>query len=242
MKNRDVKKEVDTRGADSLSKPQLDVGFFTNNLEKVLAFWRDEIGLSPEEPVHFNDTLVQHRHALGDTVVKINAAKGGVATGVHTGYRELLIAREGVRDVQRLQDPDGNQITLVPPGHLGVRGIGVRLGVSDPVRQQRYYVHAMGLVEEEPGAFRSGDSLLLVEHDASAEAAGHWINAGFRYVTLHVKRVDASFHAIVKNGAAVGEEPYSIGKVARIGFIRDPHGNWIEVAQRAALAGPWWEE
>ena len=242
MKDGNVEGEAPARGPESLSKPQLDVGFFTNNLEAVLAFWRDEIGLSHEEPVHFNDTLVQYRHALGNTVVKINAAKGGVAAGVPTGYRELLIAREGVRGVQRMQDPDENRITLVPPGYLGVRGIGVRLGVTDLGRQRRYYVQAMGLVEEEPGAFRAGDSLFLVEQNASANAAGHWVNAGFRYVTLHVKRVDASFDAIVKNGAAVGEELYSIGKVARIGFIRDPDGNWIEVAQRAALAGPWWED
>ena len=242
MTDVNAEKEIPTRGPESLSKPQLDVGFFTNNLEPMLAFWRDEIGLASEEPVHFNDVLIQYRHALGDTVVKINASKDGVAEGVPSSYRELLIAREGLNQPQELKDPDGNRITLVPPGHLGVRGIGIRLGVSNPDSQKRFYVDAMGLIEEQSDSFRSGDSLLLVEQDATAQPAGHWMNAGFRYLTLHVKRVDASFKAIVDNGATVGEEPYSIGKVARISFVRDPEGNWIEVAQRAALAGPWWEE
>ena len=30
-----------------------------------------------------------------------------------------------------------------------------------------------------------------------------------------------------------------IGDIAKISFLKDPDGNWIEVAQRASLAGPW---
>jgi catechol 2,3-dioxygenase-like lactoylglutathione lyase family enzyme len=165
-----------------------------------------------------------------------------VTEGVPSGYRELLIAHAGLQSPRQLHDPDGNPITLVPPGQRGIHGIGIRLGVSDTARQRLFYTKAMGLIEEQPGAFRSGDSLLLVEQDTSARPTGHWMNAGFRYLTLHVKRVDASFEAMTADGAIVGERPYSIGKIARISFIRDPEGNWIEVAQRAALAGPWWDE
>jgi predicted enzyme related to lactoylglutathione lyase len=57
-----------------------------------------------------------------------------------------------------------------------------------------------------------------------------------------VMRVDDAFAAITAAGAEIGEAPYSIGRIARISFVRDPHGNWIEVAQRAALAGPWWDD
>ena len=45
MKDGNVEGEAPARGPESLSKPQLDVGFFTNNLEAVLAVWRDEIGV-----------------------------------------------------------------------------------------------------------------------------------------------------------------------------------------------------
>jgi lactoylglutathione lyase len=34
-----------------------------------------------------------------------------------------------------------------------------------------------------------------------------------------------------------GYAPVSLGKVARISFVRDPDGNWIELSQRASLTG-----
>jgi len=33
-------------------------------------------------------------------------------------------------------------------------------------------------------------------------------------------------------------EPFNMGKTARISFITDPDGNWIELSQRASLTGP----
>ena len=33
--------DIPARGPNALSKPQLDVGFFTNKLEPMLAFWRE---------------------------------------------------------------------------------------------------------------------------------------------------------------------------------------------------------
>jgi lactoylglutathione lyase len=32
--------------------------------------------------------------------------------------------------------------------------------------------------------------------------------------------------------------PITLGETARISFIRDPDGNWIELSQRASLVGP----
>jgi hypothetical protein len=32
-----------------------------------------------------------------------------------------------------LLDPDGNRVSLVPPGHDDVVGIGIRIAVADPV-------------------------------------------------------------------------------------------------------------
>lgn len=233
--------EPPLRGPASLSKPQLDVGYFTNHADAVLAFWRETVGLAGEPPVPFNDGLVQHRHALGGSVVKVNTGTGGVGEGVPTGYRELLVARPDLTAPERLHDPDGNPVTLVPAEHLGVRGIAVRLLVRDLARHRRFYTQVMGFAEEAPGHFRTGDSLLIVDEDPDVAPAGHWVNAGFRYVTLHVRRVDATFDAMTGDGATVGERPYAIERIAKISFVRDPDGNWIEVAQRASLAGPWWD-
>ncbi|MGE0485995.1 MAG: VOC family protein [Gammaproteobacteria bacterium] len=226
----------------ALSKPCFDIGYFTNDLEPMLAFWRVALGLAAEPPIAFNDGLTQYRHALGASVLKINTARGGVANAPPSGYRELLIARDDVGAPRTLHDPDGNRVTLVPPGHDGITGVALRLAVADAARQGAFLVDAMGFEAVGPDTYRSGDSLLFVEEDHALGRAGHWVNAGLRYFTLHVMRVDAAFAAITAAGAEIGEAPYSIGQIARISFVRDPHGNWIEVAQRAALAGPWWED
>lgn len=228
------------RGPAALSKPCLDIGYFTNRPRELLTFWRDEMGLVVEQPVPYNETLVQYRHALHDSVLKINTARANLPEGVPGGYRELYVARADVVAPRTLQDPDGNRVTLVPPGHRGITGVALRLGVRDVARARHFYGTVMAYPALGADCYAAGGSLLFLEHDAGAAPAGHWVNLGLRYVTLHVKRVDASFDAFVAAGAAIGERPYSIGRVARISFVRDMDGNWIEVAQRAALAGPWW--
>ena len=222
----------------ALSKPCFDVGYFTNDLADMLAFWRDDMGLAFEEPVAFNDGLTQYRHALGNSVVKINTSREGVANPP-TGYSELLIARPDCTAPREMTDPDGNRITLVPPGESGIEDVGIRVRVRNAETHRAFYTNVMRFEPVGDRVFRSGDSIVIVDQDRHAEPAGHWVNAGMRYYTLHVMRVDECFDAMTSAGAAVGERPYAIGDIARISFVRDPDGNWIEVAQRASLAGSW---
>ena len=114
--------------------------------------------------------------------------------------------------------------------------------MSDVQAHSDFYAKVMGFSPLGNGIFKVGESVLILEQDDATEPAGHWVNLGCRYFTLHVMRVDDCFQAVCDAGAAVGERPYSIGKIARISFVRDPDLNWIEVAQRASLAGPWWDE
>ncbi len=223
------------------AKPCLDVGFFTAAPKPMLAFWRDEIGLECEPPVAFNDGLTQYRHACGESVIKINTARDGVSPAPGA-YGELLLALPTVTTPRALRDPDGNAVTLVPPGHLGIQGLAVRVAVSDRERQARFYTEIMGFEQRAPTVFGNGSSLLLLEEDHHTRPAAHWVNAGLRYLTVHVMRVDDAFEHMIAAGAEVGEAPYSIGRIARISFVRDGDGKWIEVAQRAALAGPWWQD
>lgn len=226
----------------ALAKPSFDLGYFTNDVAPMLAFWRDEVGLVGEAPVPYNDGLVQYRHALGGSILKINSAAHGVATAIPSGFRELYIAREGLEAPHTLHDPDGNPVTLVPPGYRGIRGVGVRLAVPDIDTEHHFFTQVMGFTATATDAFTSGDTRLFLSHEPDLARAGHWVNAGFRYVTLHVMRIDTEYADLVARGAAEGERPYDIGRLARISFVRDPFGNWFEVAQRAALAGPWWED
>ena len=225
----------------TLSKHCCDIGYFTRNADAMLHFWRADLGLKAEPPVPFNDGLTQYRHHLGDSILKVNTASHPL-DDTPCGYRELLIARPDVSTPERLHDPDGNRITLVPAGHLDVHGIGVRVGVADVAAQHRFYCDVMGFTPLAPDRCACGDTVFIIEHDADAARSGHWVSPGLRYLTMHVMRVDSSYAAMLAAGAEAGEAPYAIGRIARISFVRDPQGNWIEVAQRAALAGGWWDD
>lgn len=221
-----------------LAKPRIDVGLFTNNAEALLRFWQDEAGLAFEELLPIGGGVRQHRHALNGSVFKLNGVRDPMAPQPPAGYRELLIAREGLTTARTLTDPDGNVVTLVPPGHDGVTGIGVRLAVRDEAAFHRFYGEMLGLEAAGPNRYRCGDSLLMFERAADAVRVGEMQAPGFRYVTVQVWDVDAEHRALVARGAEEGRPPVTLGATARISFVRDPDGNWIEISQRASLTGP----
>jgi predicted enzyme related to lactoylglutathione lyase len=55
---------------------------------------------------------------------------------------------------------------------------------------------------------------------------------GFRYVTIQVKDCDAAFKAMTEAGASIAAAPENFANRARAAFVRDPDGNFIELAQR----------
>ena len=227
------------RDVRDLSKNCLDIGFFTRDVDRTLEFWREELRLPFEEPVKFNDGLTQYRHSLGESVIKINTSDSGTVDSP-CGYSELYIADDGTTVPFSFYDPDGNKITKVPKGHRGIDGLGIKVLTPNPKAQHQFYTHVMGFEDLGANSFAAGNTIIFVEPSDVQEPTGHWTDFGFRYLTLHVKKIDACFEAITAAGATIGETPYSIGKIARISFVRDPHDNWIEVAQRASLAGGWW--
>ncbi|HEY8172731.1 MAG TPA: VOC family protein, partial [Dehalococcoidia bacterium] len=79
-----------------LAKPRIDVGLFTNDAERLLAFWQTEAGLPFEELLPIGGGVHQHRHAMNGSVFKLNAVREPMEAVPPCGYRELLIAREGL--------------------------------------------------------------------------------------------------------------------------------------------------
>jgi len=221
-----------------LAKPAVDVGLFTNNLPAMLRFWQEEVGLPFEELLPLGGGARQHRHGMNGSVLKINEARDPLPGTPPAGYRELFIAREGVTSPRTLTDPDGNRVTLVPPGTDGITGIGVRLGVRDEAAFDRFYSEGLGLAPAGPRAYRCGTSLLMFEHDPAATRTDEMRGPGFRYLTVQVFDVDAEHSQLLARGVEQGRAPVTLGATARISFIRDPDGNWIEVSQRASLTGP----
>lgn len=223
-----------------LAKPRIDVGLFTTKLEPMLDFWQNEIGLPFDHMLPLGGGVRQHRHDLLGSVLKINHSRHELPISPPSGYRELLIAREGLLGPKRLADPDGNQVTLIPPGMYGIERIGIRLSVRDVNAHRRFYAVSLGLpdVPEQGGdSFLCGDSVILFEKTEDVVPDPLMEGQGWRYITIQIRNVDEEHAAILARGGREGRAPQTLGKVARISFIRDPDGNWIEMSQRASLVG-----
>lgn len=221
-----------------LAKPRIDLGLFTNQLEEMLTFWQAEIGLPFDHMLPLGGGKRQHRHDLLGSVLKINHKREPLTHASTSGYRELLIARDGLDQARALADPDGNRVTLVPRGSFGIERIGIRLGVSDLDSHRHFYGKVLGLPNgPAPDSFLCGDSLLLLEHDATAAIDADYEAPGYRYITIQVFKTDQAHQTVLARGGREGQAPVTLGQTARISFIRDPDGNWIELSQRASLTG-----
>ena len=216
-----------------LAKQALDVGLFTNDRQGLLDFWQQQVELEFSELLPLGGGLRQHRHAIGDSVLKINHSREPLPDAPASGIRRLIIARPGAEAVE-LTDPDGNRVRVEPPGE--VEQIRVELTVSALARHQDFYGGALGLRELDDTTFQCGVSQIhLGEGDAVPDSEQR--ARGYRYMTIQVFDVRACHREILQKGGREGRAPIRLGDVAHISFVRDPDGNWIEVSQRKSLTG-----
>lgn len=223
-----------------LAKSRIDVGLATNHLEPMLRFWQDEAGVPFDHLLKIRRGMDQHRHDLMGSVLKINHRADPLPGAPPSGYVELLIAREGLAAVRPMVDPDGNRVSLVPPGYRGIGQIGVRLLVRDLEAERRFYAEALGLEAaacESGAAFRAGESLILIEQADDAPMEAPFDGPGWRYLTFQVFKVDAEHAHILAHGGREATAPVTLGTTARISMVKDPAGNWIEISQRASITG-----
>ncbi|MFV0259161.1 MAG: VOC family protein [Acidimicrobiales bacterium] len=220
-----------------LAKQQVDIGLTTARLEPMLEFWQQEIGLPFDHVLPIRRGHDQHRHDIAGSVLKINHHDTPPPATGPSGYRELVIARAGLAAPRHLADPDGNPVGLVPPGTDGVDQIGIRIGVRNLDAHRRFYRRVLRLPEEQPGRFRAGDSVILLEPDPDAPTDAGMQGTGWRYITFQVFDVDHEHVAVLAGGGREALAPVTIGVTARISMVRDPDGNWIELSQRASIVG-----
>jgi lactoylglutathione lyase len=220
-----------------IAKAAIDVGLHTTNKDAMHAFWQGEVGLPFHETLPVGRGVHQLRHGIGESVLKINHNRDPLPEAPATGYRRLTIAKGGVQAPRALRDPDGNAITLVPPGYDGVQQLQMNVSVRDLAAHRDFYGRVLGLDATQDGRFCCGVSLLSLEHDARADADAQMRGIGYRYLTIQVFDVVAEHAAILSRGGAEGTPPMRIGEVAYISFVRDPDGNWIEISQRKSITG-----
>ena len=220
-----------------LAKPAVDVGLSSNRAEAQLTFWRDRVRLPFDASLPISEDQVQHRFHANGSIIKINCFTSPLPEGPCSGYREVLIAQEGLDSVLRLNDPDGSSVSLVPTGYQGICQIGVRMTVRDLAVHRRFYGDCLGLEEEAPGRFRAGETLFLLEEDFQSPAGATGSGSGWRYITFQIFKADEAHAHALAHGASEARPPATLGDVARFSIIRDPDGNAIELSQRASIVG-----
>jgi catechol 2,3-dioxygenase-like lactoylglutathione lyase family enzyme len=187
-----------------LAKPRIDIGFPTNNVQPLLDFWQKEVGLPFDHLLPIRKGQKQHRHELSGSVLKINEFADPIPERPLSGYRELLIARDGLSAPKSLTDPEGNRVTLVPKGTYGIERIGVRLAVRDVAAHRTFYTEALGLAEGpkagNAATFLAGDTVLLVEQSADAPSDSGMEGRGWRYITFQVFEVDREHAFVLAHG------------------------------------------
>jgi lactoylglutathione lyase len=223
-----------------LAKNVIDVGLSTNKLEPMLQFWQQQAGLRFDHVLPVRRGQKQYRHDAQGSVIKLNYHFEPLPQAAPSGYRELMIATEGLQEPRRMADPDGNRIQLVPPGYDGITQLAVLMAVRSLSEHRKFYRDILGFAEQswpDGAAFRLGDSLLLLKEDPAATIDPVRQAAGWRYITLQVADIDAVHDELRRKGVREGLAPITLGDVARISMILDPDGNWIELSRRASVVG-----
>lgn len=225
-----------------IAKDCLDVGLFTNNLETMLSFWQSEIGLSFDHMLPVGGGVRQYRHDYEGAVLKLNHARDPLQLASAGGYRRLIIGRDDVATPKDLTDPDGNHVQIVPRGTDGIDHWAIEVSASDLEQFVDHYHGHLGLPRDavRPDAVRCGRSLIVgvVAPETSKQTGGDEMRRlGFRYTTIQVGKVDSVHAAAIRNGADQGAAPQTLGKTARISFLKDACGNWMELSQRASITG-----
>jgi predicted enzyme related to lactoylglutathione lyase len=227
-----------------LNRPQVDVGLFTNRIDAMKAFYGDNLGLQFESEMAVGGGFKQHRYIANGSIIKLMESRDPLPRRHPGGYETLIIASNKVTQPEALNDPDGNTIELVPFGRDDVTQVEVRLGVSNVDRFDEFYTKAAEGTSIGGHRYKIGETIFATFRHPLArpakpmpfanplEAVKAMASLGIRYVTIQVKNCDAAFKTLTEGGAAVGITPANFGNVARIAFVRDPDGNFIELGQR----------
>ena len=233
-----------------LAKRFVDVGIFTNRLDEMRAFYGERIRLPYEEMLPVGGGVRQYRYGLLGSVLKINHVRDPIPARSPGGYRKLSISDPRTPMPLALRDPDGNEIELAPSGLRGVNQIEIHIGVTDENAFEKFYCDALQAEKIGAGRFKLGETIISFRHDPAAVRARELPSAGaaeviasmravgMRYITIQVRDCDGAHRRLMSMGVWEGAPPVTLGTVARISFIRDPDGNFIEISERASLTGP----
>src|SRR6185295_6775644 len=73
-----------------LAKNVIDIGLSTNNLEPMLQFWQQDVGIRFDHVLPVRRGQKQYRHDEQGSVIKINHHAEPLPEAAPSGYRELM--------------------------------------------------------------------------------------------------------------------------------------------------------
>jgi catechol 2,3-dioxygenase-like lactoylglutathione lyase family enzyme len=230
-----------------LAKPTVDVGIFTNKLAEMQEFYGNTLGLPFESVLPVGGGYNQHRYLANGSVIKLMHTADHLPPRHPGGYETIMIASSTAKTSSLQPDPDHNLVEIIPTGQDDVTQLELRVGVTDPDDFASFYTQALGATDIGGNRFKIGDSIIAFFHAPALikkptsppfanalEVIKSMATIGIRYITFRVKDCDAAFAELKRAGAAEALPPFSLGTIARAAFIRDPDGNFIELAQRPA--------
>ena len=218
-----------------LAKPALDVGLYTNEIDAMLAFWQEQVHVPYSELLKVGGGLHQHRHAIGDSVLKINNRREPVSQDNPTGLSTLEIYSDAVDSCIELLDPDGNEVWMSPQSDAPGQNLTLHMTVNDLTASRRFYSEVLGLSTGGADTFQVGASRIKLQEGVIKPFER--VALGYRYMTMQVFDVVGTHAEILAKGGREGSAPVRLGDVAYISFVQDPDGNWIELSQRKSITG-----
>ena len=211
-----------------VTKPLLDIGLFSDNPE-MLEFYDHTVSMPFVELIQHSPTYQERFYSVHSASLKINYSLEPMADGT-SGYRGLLVARDSLDEPVALIDPDGSTVTLVPTGFDGVTALGVRVVVADAQRQREFLVDALGAREDAHGMALGHTRIIVEQADAPPYPTPTW-RRGFNYILVPVDNVEVAHAHALDRGATHGLRPIRLADRCIFSWVRDPHGNWIELVQ-----------
>lgn len=119
-----------------IQKPAIDIGIITNNLDQMLGFYRDTLGLEVEAVIDMPGGGVMHRFKAGQSIVKVietdpqpaaSAAPGGIRGA--TGYRYWTLHVNDIAGIVEQMQSEG--VEIVVPIKTIREGVTIAI-VADP--------------------------------------------------------------------------------------------------------------
>ena len=219
-----------------LAKKHLDAGFFCTEIDSDREFWSSTIGLLFKGTIELGDKLVsspttQYRYDANGSIIKVNHFQGTLPydSNQSSGYKGVIVA-SGKDNSATYDTLSGELIRIVPKGFDDIVGIGISMTSPDPERLIEFYVQIMEFERISTHKVKAGNTMIFVNEGTGGSQTSTFAGTGLRYITVHVLNADNELKGIKDRGGIIAMDPIAYDDIARLGFVTDPDGNWIEVA------------